>query len=104
LSADRGADLRGKVILITGASSGIGLEASVGLARMGASLVMVGRDASRTARAVAEVRDRSGAGEVESLLCDLASQRQVRVLALAARLWKESARLVGLDAPGPRTS
>jgi len=37
-------DLAGKTVLITGATSGIGLEASVALARMGAWVVMVGRD------------------------------------------------------------
>jgi retinol dehydrogenase 14 len=80
---DQVPNLNGKTVLITGATSGIGLEASVALARMGASLVMVGRDAGRTARAVTEVRGRSDGAAVESLLCDLASLRQVRALAEA---------------------
>ena len=77
------ADLTGKTVLITGATSGIGLEASVALARQGARLVMVGRDPGKTARAIQAVRDRSGSSTIDSLLCDLASQRQVRSLAQA---------------------
>jgi NAD(P)-dependent dehydrogenase (short-subunit alcohol dehydrogenase family) len=74
-------DLAGKTILITGATNGIGLEASVALARLGARLVMVGRDPNKTASRVAEVKARSGNQTIESLLCDLASQMQVRNLA-----------------------
>jgi NAD(P)-dependent dehydrogenase (short-subunit alcohol dehydrogenase family) len=74
-------DLAGKTILITGATSGIGLEASVAVARMGARMVMVGRDPNKTTQRVAEVKSRSGSSSVDSLLCDLASQKQVRNLA-----------------------
>jgi retinol dehydrogenase 14 len=76
-------DLTGKVVLITGATSGIGLEASVALARMGGRVVMVGRDPGKTAAKVDEVRTRSGNATVESLLCDVSSQAQVRALAAA---------------------
>ena len=74
-------DLAGKTVLITGATSGIGLEASVALARMGAWVVMVGRDPHKTTEKVGEVRSRSDSSRVDSLLCDLASQAQVRALA-----------------------
>ncbi len=74
-------DLAGKTVLITGATSGIGLEASVALARMGAWVVMVGRDPRKTAGKVGEVQSRSGSSLVDSLLCDLASQAEVRALA-----------------------
>jgi NAD(P)-dependent dehydrogenase (short-subunit alcohol dehydrogenase family) len=74
------ADLTGKTVLITGATSGIGLEVSVVLARMGAQLVMVGRDPTKTAAKLIEVRKRSGASLVESLLCDFSSQAQIRKL------------------------
>ncbi len=74
-------DLGGKTVLITGATSGIGLKASIALARMGARVVMVGRDPSKTAQKVAEVRAGSGSSIVDSLLCDVASQAQVHALA-----------------------
>ncbi len=74
-------DLGGKTVLITGATSGIGLKASIALARMGARVVMVGRDPSKTAQKVAEVRAGSGSSIVDSLLCDVASQAQLHALA-----------------------
>ena len=75
------ADLTGKTVLITGATSGIGLQTSVRLAQLGASLVMVGRDPAKTAAKVDEVRKRSRATSVESLLCDFSSQERIRALA-----------------------
>ena len=76
-------ELSGKTILITGATNGIGLEASVQLAERGASIVMVGRDPTRTAAAVADVKARSGSSTVTALLCDFASQASIRALAAA---------------------
>ncbi len=72
--------MHGKTILITGATSGIGLEAAVELARRGARIVMVGRDPGRTEAAVADVRARSGSREVSDLLCDFSSQASIRAL------------------------
>jgi len=78
-------NLTGKTVLLTGATSGIGFEASVELARRGATLVMVGRTAAKTASKADEVRRRSGSSGVEFLVCDFASQKQIRELANAFR-------------------
>jgi len=78
-------DLAGKTVLITGATSGIGFEASIELARRGAKLVMVGRSAAKTAAKADEVRRRSGSSDVEFLLCDFASQKQIWELAKVFR-------------------
>ena len=78
-------DLAGKTILITGASSGIGLEASVILARRGAEVVMVARDPERGARALADVKARSGSDRVSLMRADLASLADVRALAASFR-------------------
>jgi NAD(P)-dependent dehydrogenase (short-subunit alcohol dehydrogenase family) len=78
-------DIRGKTVLLTGATSGIGLEASVALARRGARVVMVGRNQAKTEAALADVSARSGSKEVSYLLADFASQASVRALADAVR-------------------
>jgi NAD(P)-dependent dehydrogenase (short-subunit alcohol dehydrogenase family) len=74
-------DVHDKTVLVTGATSGIGFEASVELARGGARVVMVGRDAGRTEAARLRATERSGSREITQLLCDFASQRQIRRLA-----------------------
>jgi NAD(P)-dependent dehydrogenase (short-subunit alcohol dehydrogenase family) len=74
----------GKTILVTGATSGIGLEAGVALARLGGRVVLVGRDRGRTDAAVAAVQARAGA-RAASYLCDFASQASIRQLAAAVR-------------------
>src|SRR6185295_9334826 len=78
-------DIRGKTVLVTGATSGIGLEASVALARQGARVIMVGRNQAKTEAARADVASRSGSKEVSYLLTDFASQASVRALADAVR-------------------
>jgi NAD(P)-dependent dehydrogenase (short-subunit alcohol dehydrogenase family) len=77
--------MRDQTILVTGATSGIGLQASIALAPLGARVVMVGRDPERTARAVAEVTARTGATGVSHFLCDFSSQASIRSLAAAFR-------------------
>jgi NAD(P)-dependent dehydrogenase (short-subunit alcohol dehydrogenase family) len=74
-----------KTILITGATNGIGLEAGVTLAKEGHRVVLVGRDPQRTAEAVAQVKQRSGSAQVDSLLADFMSLADVRKLAAEYR-------------------
>jgi len=69
------------VIVITGASDGIGLEASSQLAAQGHHVVMVGRTPAKVEAAVARVRAESPGVPIESFLCDNTSLRDVRRLA-----------------------
>jgi dehydrogenase/reductase SDR family protein 12 len=71
----------GKVVLITGAGSGIGLAAAEGFARLGARVRMVLRSAERGERARTQTVQRTGSDDVDTLICDLSDLGAVRVLA-----------------------
>ena len=70
--------MRGRVCLVTGASNGIGKAAAIRLAKMGASLVLLCRDRDLGETAMAEISLRSGNDDIDLLLADLGSLRQVR--------------------------
>jgi len=63
--------LDGKVIAVTGASSGIGRAVALGLARLGAGLVLVGRDEERLAVTQRSATETPGAGGVVTAPLDL---------------------------------
>ena len=73
--------MEGKVVLITGGTSGIGRAAATALAAMGAEVVVSGRSRERGESAVEEIRDTSGNEKVSLMLADLAVQAEVRGLA-----------------------
>ena len=77
--------MQGKTVLITGAGSGIGLEASIKLARMGAEVVMVARNAQKGEAALADAKARSGSDQLSMLFCDFSSQAEIRRLAAEFR-------------------
>ena len=70
--------MTGKICLVTGANSGIGLATATGLARSGAQVVLVCRDPARGAAAQAQIRHASGNDQVDLLQADLADLTQVR--------------------------
>ena len=77
-------NMEGKTCLITGGSDGIGYVAARELARMGARVVIVGRNAAKTDAAVQRIISETGNPAVERLLADLSSQREVRRVAAEA--------------------
>ena len=72
--------MKGTVCVVTGATSGIGKAAATALARLGATVVLVGRDRGRTEAAAAEIA-RVSASPPRAEVADLASLEQVRGLA-----------------------
>ena len=76
----------GRTVLVTGATSGIGLETAVRLAELGAEVLVHGRDPGRGAAALAAVRTASAPDASPALfLADLSSLAGVRGLAAAVR-------------------
>ncbi len=76
--------MQGKRVLMTGGNSGIGLVASVELARLGAEVVLACRDSDKTTQALAEINTVSQV-EAVNLPVDLASFTSVRALAAAVQ-------------------
>lgn len=72
--------MESKIVLITGATDGIGLAAALRLAQMGARVVGVGRNPEKAARAADFVRQQVGV-EVDFLIANLSSIQQTRHLA-----------------------
>ena len=79
LADGRHAELADRTILITGSTGGIGKATALGLATMGARVLITGRDRGRTEDAAREIR--AVGGGVEVFIADLSSQSEVRRLA-----------------------
>ncbi len=75
--------MQNKICVITGATDGIGKEAAYSLARQGARLLIHGRDPDKGARALAQIKARSGNPQIEFLQADFGSLADVRRLAAA---------------------
>ena len=71
----------GKVVFVTGSTDGIGKETALGMARMGALVLLHGRNAERGHGVAEEIRENSGNDDIEFFLEDFSSQREVRLLA-----------------------
>ena len=87
MSIGREGSARAKLAVVTGATSGIGLETARGLARAGCDLVLACRNVQKGAATRAAISAESPGAVVEALQLDLASLASVRSFAavLAAR-------------------
>ena len=73
--------MSGKTVLITGATSGIGLATAIMLAERGAEVVMVGRDRTRSNFMRTEVAQYASGSQPILFLADLSSQGEIHRLA-----------------------
>src|SRR6201995_398567 len=73
--------MEGRVVLITGASSGIGLAAAHGFAGLGATVWLAVRNPARGAQARARILERHGEADVHGGVCDLSRLESVRAFA-----------------------
>jgi NAD(P)-dependent dehydrogenase (short-subunit alcohol dehydrogenase family) len=78
-----GVNLRGKRILVTGVSAGLGVETARSLAAHGAQVVGAARDLAKAETAIAQVREDAavGGGSLELIELDLANLKSVRASA-----------------------
>ncbi|MFO1226520.1 SDR family oxidoreductase [Roseateles sp.] len=65
----------GKVVLVTGGSSGIGLAAAIKFAEAGAITLICGRDQDKLDAAIAEIKDKAGKdAQIHAYACDIADE------------------------------
>ncbi len=81
----------GEVVIVTGATSGLGEAAAAGFARLGATVWLVVRNAQRGEHARARLAEQTGSDELLVATCDLSEMRSVR--RFAAEFGERSARL-----------
>jgi len=78
-------DVAGKVFMITGANSGVGMDVSLFLAKKGATVNMVCRSEKRGEEARQAIVEQSGNDKVRLWVCDVSLEAEVR------KMWSEFA-------------
>ena len=73
--------LEGRVMLVTGASSGLGLVGVEQLARCGATVLLLGRDRAKTRRVRDEIATRTGNDSLDVVVADMGDLDAVRAAA-----------------------
>ena len=70
--------MENKLVIITGANSGIGFETTKAIAKKGAYIVMVCRNEEKAENARQEIVEETGNSSLEIVLCDFAIQADIR--------------------------
>ncbi|MFX1280306.1 MAG: SDR family oxidoreductase [Promethearchaeota archaeon] len=70
--------MKDKICLITGANSGIGKATAIGLAKMGATIVIACRNKERGEKALKYIKRESNNDLIDLMLVDLSSQKEIR--------------------------
>jgi retinol dehydrogenase 12 len=73
--------MQDKTVLITGANSGIGRATALALARMGACVVVHGRNRQALQETIEHIKEETGKPDVHMIAADLSSQSQIRAMA-----------------------
>lgn len=70
-------DLSGKIVIVTGANTGLGFETALALYEKGAHVVLACRDLHKAQQAIAKISEHKGAGIVEAARLNLESLKQI---------------------------
>jgi len=79
------ATMNGKIVLITGATNGLGEVTAREIAKMGATVVIVGRNPEKTAHVAADIKTATGNDKVDTIIGDLSIMDGVRHVAQSFR-------------------
>jgi NAD(P)-dependent dehydrogenase (short-subunit alcohol dehydrogenase family) len=77
--------MRGKIVLITGSTDGIGKQTALELAQMGATVIVHGRSEQKVQSAQQAIRQQAPQADLQAATADLASLGQVRAMAADIR-------------------
>ncbi len=72
--------MKGKICMITGANSGIGKATALGLAKIGATIIMVCRNKDRGEKALEDIKKEVENGTVDLMIADLSTQKAIHQL------------------------
>ncbi len=78
-------DMKGKVAIVTGVTSGIGKEIAAGLARMGATVILGARSVERGEAARREIAEATGSDDLSVLQIDVSDVRSIERFAAGVR-------------------
>lgn len=70
--------MKNKIVVITGATSGIGKQAAMDLANMGATVIIHGRNLQKTQKTLKQIREKTNDGELDYIYGDLSMFKQIR--------------------------
>jgi NAD(P)-dependent dehydrogenase (short-subunit alcohol dehydrogenase family) len=73
--------MNGKTVIVTGGTGGIGKQTAIALAKLGAHVVITGRDKGRSEQAQRDIQAHAPQGKVDVLLADLSVLAEVKRLA-----------------------
>ncbi len=73
-------EMSGRICMITGTTSGIGKATALGLAKMGATVVMVSRDEARGRAAMDDIKKITANESIDLIVADLSSQESIHNL------------------------
>ena len=74
-------DLMGKIVIVTGANSGIGYEAAREFTRKGAEVIVASRDPIKARRAILNIKEENPGAKLEFIEINLASLESIRKFA-----------------------